>query len=113
MAAVYQALPVRHIYRQVDRAHREWAPAQIGFLANRVRLYRGVALHFTLGDADTRAKLEKIFGKKPKYADVPGLCRAAPPNRRLANETKRILSDLCTIDNPACRRHQRFLSNQK
>lgn len=23
-----------HIYRQVDRAHREWTPAQIGVLAN-------------------------------------------------------------------------------
>ena len=67
----------RHIYRQVDRAHREWTPAQIGFLANLVRLYRGEALDFTLGGDEARAKLEEIFGKKPKFADVPGLCRAA------------------------------------
>src|SRR5438552_3851605 len=31
-------IDARHIYRQVDRAHREWTPAQIGFLANLVRL---------------------------------------------------------------------------
>ena len=67
----------RHIYRQVDRAHREWTPAQIGFLANLVRLYRGEDLDFTLGDDEARAKLEEIFGKKPKFTDVPGLCRAA------------------------------------
>ena len=70
-------IDARHIYRQVDRAHREWTPAQIGFLANLVRLYRGEALDFTLGGDEARAKLEEIFGKKPKFADVPGLCRAA------------------------------------
>jgi type I restriction enzyme M protein len=67
----------RHIYRQVDRAHREWTPAQIGFMANLVRLYRGEDLDFTLGDDEAHAKIEEIFGKKPKFADVPGLCRAA------------------------------------
>ena len=70
-------IDARHIYRQVDRAHREWTPAQIGFIANLVRLYRGEELDFTLGGDEARAKLEEIFGKKPKYADVPGLCRAA------------------------------------
>jgi len=70
-------IDVRHIYRQVDRAHRDWTPAQIGFLANLVRLYRGDDLDLTLGGEETRAKFEEIFGKKPKFADVPGLCRAA------------------------------------
>ena len=70
-------IDVRHIYRQVDRAHREWTPAQIGFLANLVRLYRGEALDYTLGGDEARAKLEEIFGKKPKFAGVPGLCRAS------------------------------------
>jgi type I restriction enzyme M protein len=70
-------IDARHIYRQVDRAHREWTPAQIGFMANLVRLYRGEALDFTLGGDEARAKLEEIFGKKPKFADVPGLCRAS------------------------------------
>ena len=70
-------IDARHIYRQVDRAHREWTPAQIGFIANLVRLYRGEAPDTTLGGDEAGAKLEEIFGKKPKFADIPGLCRAA------------------------------------
>jgi len=70
-------LDARHIYRQVDRAHRDWTPAQISFLANVVRLYRGEAPDYTLGSDETRAKLEQTFGKKPRYADVLGLCKAA------------------------------------
>jgi type I restriction enzyme M protein len=34
-------------------------------------------LDFTFGGNDVRAKLEEVFGKKPKYDNVPGLCRAA------------------------------------
>jgi type I restriction enzyme M protein len=67
----------RHIYRQVDRAHREWTQAQVGFIANLVRLYRGEALDFTLGGDGARTKVEEIFGKKSKFADVAGLCRSA------------------------------------
>ena len=85
-------IDARHVYRQVDRAHREWTPAQIGFLANLVRLYRGEALDFTLGGDEARAKIQEIFGeaadqignRKSKivnaatsYRDVPGLCKAA------------------------------------
>ncbi len=70
-------IDARHIYRQVDRAHRDWTPAQIGFIANLVRLYRGEALDITQGGKETEAKLKEIFGKKPKYADIPGLCKAA------------------------------------
>lgn len=70
-------IDARHIYRQVDRAHRDWASAQIGFLANLARLYRGEALDLTLGGDEAETKLKEVFGKKLKYADVPGLCRAA------------------------------------
>ncbi len=84
-------IDARHIYRQVDRAHREWTPAQIGFMANLVRLYRGEALDFTLGGDEARAKIQEIFGspstsgRGPKgegarvtaYQDVAGLCKAA------------------------------------
>jgi type I restriction enzyme M protein len=70
-------IDARHVYRQVDRAHRDWSPAQTSFLANIVRLYRGEALDFTLGGAEARAKIEEVFGKEPVYADVAGLCRAA------------------------------------
>ena len=70
-------IDARHIYRQVDRAHREWTPAQIGFIANLVRLYRGEALDTRVGDGETAAKLKEVFGDTPAYADVPGLCKAA------------------------------------
>ncbi|HEY5769391.1 MAG TPA: N-6 DNA methylase, partial [Terrimicrobium sp.] len=76
-------IDARHIYRQVDRAHREWTPTQIGFLANVVRLYRGEALDFTLGGNEAGAKLQAVFGRDGSpsrpltYCDVPGLCRAA------------------------------------
>jgi type I restriction enzyme M protein len=70
-------IDARHVYRQVDRAHREWTAAQISFLANLVRLYRGEATDFTFGGEAAAAKLEEIFGNEPEYADVPGLCRAA------------------------------------
>jgi type I restriction enzyme M protein len=70
-------IDARHIYRQIDRAHREWTPAQIGFIANLVRLYRGEDLDFTLGGDEAAAKLKEVFGKKAKYADVAGLCKAA------------------------------------
>jgi type I restriction enzyme M protein len=70
-------IDARHIYHQVDRAHREWSPAQIGFLANLVRLYRGESPDYTLGGDEARARLEATFGDGSIYADVPGLCRAA------------------------------------
>lgn len=70
-------IDARHIYRQVDRAHRDWTPAQIGFIANLVRLYRGEAPDLTLGGEETAAKLKEVFGQKPVYADLPGLCKAA------------------------------------
>lgn len=55
-------IDARHIYRQVDRAHREWTPAQIGFIANLGRLYRGETPDYTLGGDATREKLTEIFG---------------------------------------------------
>src|SRR3546814_366088 len=53
-------IDARHIYRQVDRAHREWTPAQIGFIANLVRLYRGEAPDTTVGGDETVAKLKEV-----------------------------------------------------
>ncbi|MBK7357599.1 class I SAM-dependent DNA methyltransferase [Propionivibrio sp.] len=71
-------IDARHIYRQVDRAHRDWTPAQIGFIANLVRLYRGEALEAPkVGASEAAAKLMEIFGETPTYRDVPGLCKAA------------------------------------
>ena len=81
-------IDARHICRQVDRAHREWTPAQIGFIANLVRLYRGEAPDLTVGGDATAAKLSEVFSPSPapgegrgegapRYRDVPGLCKAA------------------------------------
>lgn len=84
-------MDARHIYRQVDRAHREWTPAQISFLANIVRIYRGEEPDFTLGDGEAEEKLKEVFGSPSTsgrgikgegaraivYKDVAGLCKAA------------------------------------
>ena len=70
-------IDARHIYRQVDRAHRDWTPAQIGFMANLVRLYRGEALDVTFGGDAAAAKIKEVFGNNPTYADVAGLCKVA------------------------------------
>jgi type I restriction enzyme M protein len=70
-------LDARTIYRQVGRAHRDWTAGQIGFLANVVRLYRGEQVDLTYGGEEAREKLREVFGKKPKYADIPGLCKVA------------------------------------
>ncbi len=70
-------IDARHIHRQVDRAHRNWTDAQIGFIANLVRLYRGEALDTTFGGDAAAAKINEMFGNTPAYADVAGLCKAA------------------------------------
>ena len=79
-------IDARHIYRQIDRAHREWTPAQIGFLANLVRLYRGETLDFTLGGDEARAKIQEVFGVNPKSAirntRTSPACAAPPRSRK-------------------------------
>jgi len=67
-------IDARHLYRQIDRAHRDWTPAQIEFLANIARLYRGETPENLHDSADL---LAEHFGKKPKYVDVAGLCKVA------------------------------------
>ncbi len=48
-------LDARHIYRQIDRAHRDFLPEQIEFLANIVRLYRGEDVE-TIDGSETPAQ---------------------------------------------------------
>jgi type I restriction enzyme M protein len=66
-------IDARHIFRQVDRAHREFTPEQIEFLANIVRLYRDEEPE-TLNCSETLL-MEKFPGGV--YADVSGLCKVA------------------------------------
>jgi type I restriction enzyme M protein len=73
-------IDARHIFRQVDRAHRTFSPKQVEFLANIVRLYRGEQPEFIAGDDDeypgTDPDLKETFPKL-KYSDVAGLCKVA------------------------------------
>jgi type I restriction enzyme M protein len=66
-------LDARNIFQQVDRAHREFTPRQIEYLANRVRLYRGET---TENKQDSAILLKEKFPEY-KYADVAGLCKVA------------------------------------
>lgn len=66
-------LDARQIFRQVDRAHRDFTEEQIEFLANIVRLYRGEDPELA---HDENALFEERF-PKGKYADVKGLCKVA------------------------------------
>jgi type I restriction enzyme M protein len=66
-------IDARPIYKQVDRAHREFAPEQLEFLANIVRLYRGEQAETVNG---SEALLEEHF-PEGTYADVAGLCKVA------------------------------------
>lgn len=66
-------LDARQTFRQIDRAHRDFAPEQLEFLVNVVRLYRGEAPETAHGSG---ALLAEHF-PEGRYADVPGLCRSA------------------------------------
>jgi type I restriction enzyme M protein len=84
-------LDARHIYQQVDRAHRDFTHEQIAFLSSIVRLYRGEDLHGYHFDASAALsigtegldltepqmeQLERIFADEV-YEDVAGLCKVA------------------------------------
>ncbi len=64
-------IDARHLYRQIDRAHRDFLPEQIELLANIVRLYRGEEPE-TVDGSD--AALKEPF-PDGIYVDVPGLCK--------------------------------------
>jgi type I restriction enzyme M protein len=66
-------IDARQIFVQVDRAHREFSPEQIEFLANITRLYRGERPEYIQGSED----LTKEHFSDEKYIDIPGLCKVA------------------------------------
>ena len=66
-------IDAREIYNQIDRAHRDWTPQQIEFLANIVRLWRGEEPEF---DAGSKEMLSEVL-PDGTYVDVPGLCATA------------------------------------
>jgi type I restriction enzyme M protein len=66
-------IDARHIFTQIDRAHREFTPQQIEFISNIVRLYRGEKPEDEAGSGG----LMKESFPKGRYADVLGLCKVA------------------------------------
>jgi type I restriction enzyme M protein len=66
-------IDARPIFKQVTRAIREFAPHQLEFLSNIVRLHRGEALEFEQG---SKSLLAERFPRS-SYCDVAGLCKAA------------------------------------
>ncbi|MDE2339946.1 MAG: SAM-dependent DNA methyltransferase, partial [Alphaproteobacteria bacterium] len=87
-------IDARQIFRQIDRAHRDFTEADIEFIANIVRLWRGTAPELAFGSA---AMLRERLGGLEAYADVAGLCRKAqqpldPGRPRYADPHRRINS---------------------
>jgi len=71
-------LDARHIFRQINRAHRDFTPQQIEFLANIVRLWRGEETeHLHHSDALSSEVFLAERGLDSGYTDVPGLCKSA------------------------------------
>ena len=66
-------IDAREIYNQIDRAHRDWTPPQIEFLANIVRLWRSEKPEFGAGSEEM---LREVFPDET-YADLAGLCGMA------------------------------------
>jgi type I restriction enzyme M protein len=66
-------IDARQTYRQVDRAHRDFTPEQVEFLANIARLYRGEDVEMGMG---SQQLMEEHF-PDGFYVDVPGLCKVA------------------------------------
>jgi type I restriction enzyme M protein len=67
-------IDAREIYNTIDRAHRDWTPAQIEFLANIYRTARGNEPVFTTDES--KAMFVEHF-PDGTYVDVLGLCKIA------------------------------------
>jgi type I restriction enzyme M protein len=63
-------ISARNVFHQIDRAHRDWSPDQIEFLANIARLYRGEKPETSEGSTDAMT----THFPDGTYVDVPGLC---------------------------------------
>ena len=67
-------IDAREVFRQIDRAHREFTEEQIEFLANIVRLYRGEEPELAHGDE------RAVRGAVPRRrlcGRATGLCKVA------------------------------------
>jgi type I restriction enzyme M protein len=66
-------IDARQMFNQIDRAHRDFTPEHLEFIANIVRLYRGEEIETSSG---SQLAVKQKF-PKTKYVDVPGLCKVA------------------------------------
>ena len=66
-------IDARNIFEQIDAAHRKFTDAQIEYLSNIVRLYRGEAIE---EKHDSKKLMNESFSQG-EYVDVPGLCKVA------------------------------------
>lgn len=66
-------IDARNIFRQIDRAHRDFTPDQVEFIANIVRLHRGEPVETMCG---SEPQLKEKF-PDGKYQDIAGLCKVA------------------------------------
>ena len=75
-------IDAKKIYNQIDRAHRDWTPQQIEFLANIVRLWRGEDPELCAGSHElTGASFPEL-----EYQDVEGLCGEADIEQIVAKD---------------------------
>lgn len=77
-------IDARHIYRQLDRAHRDFTGEMIRFIADVVRFYRGERVEkrrpVKRAVPDTKEGAVPDWAElfpKSQYRDVPGLCKVA------------------------------------
>ncbi len=66
-------IDARQVFRQLDRAHRDFTDEQLEFLANIVRLHRSEVPD--TASSESALFLERFPGGA--YVDVPGLCKVA------------------------------------
>ena len=66
-------IDARKIFRQIDRAHRDFTDSQIEFISNIVRMYRGQRVELNHGSDEL---MSEVFGQNV-YKDVLGLCKVA------------------------------------
>ena len=75
-------IDARHLYRQIDRAHRDFEEKHIDLIANTVRMFRGEDPDFAEESFDLIAEKFQTDEEEDGdiwigYQDVPGFCRLA------------------------------------
>lgn len=66
-------IDAKQVFHQIDRAHRDWTPEQIEFLANIARFHRGEPIETSGGSTELTSR----SFPEGRYVDVPGLCAVA------------------------------------